>query len=202
MFEIVPHMQYNHNKEKECNMVDYTKLKGSKTEDNLKAAFAGESMARMKYDYYASAAKKEGFEQISAIFTETSGNEKEHAKMWFKYLHEGAVPGTEVNLTDAAAGEHYEEAEMYPEFAKVAREEGFDEIAEAFEGVGKIEKYHEERYLKLLQNVKEGQVFVKEGDKVWQCRNCGHIHVGPEAPELCPVCHHPRAYFELEAKNY
>ena len=177
-------------------------LKGSKTEANLMTAFAGESQARNKYTYYASKAKKEGYEQIAAIFTETANNEKEHAKLWFKLLHDGDVPNTEANLADAAAGENYEWTEMYAEFAKIAKEEGFDRIAYLFEAVGKIEKEHEERYRKLLENVKGGLVFSKNGDMVWVCRNCGHIHIGKSAPEVCPVCAHPKAYFELRAQNY
>ena len=177
-------------------------LKGSKTEANLMTAFAGESQARNKYTYYASKAKKEGYEQIAAIFTETANNEKEHAKLWFKLLHDGDVPNTEANLADAAAGENYEWTEMYAEFAKIAKEEGFDRIAYLFEALGKIEKEHEERYRKLLENVKGGLVFSKDGDMVWVCRNCGHIHIGKNAPEVCPVCAHPKAYFELRAQNY
>ncbi|MGM9874170.1 MAG: rubrerythrin [Bacilli bacterium] len=177
-------------------------LKGSKTEQNLMTAFAGESQARNKYTYYASKAKKEGFEQIAALFLETADNEKEHAKIWFKYLHGGAVPSTEENLLDAANGENYEWTEMYAEFAKVAREEGFKEIAAKFEMVGKIEAAHEQRYLKLLENVKGGKVFIADDVVVWKCRNCGHIHVGKEAPMICPVCSHEKSYFELEAKNY
>lgn len=176
-------------------------LKGSKTEANLLAAFAGESQARNKYTYYASKAKKEGYEQIARIFQETADNEKEHAKIWFKLLHDG-MPGTADNLRDAAAGERYEWTEMYAEFAKTAREEGFDKIADLFEGVGKIEKEHEERYNALLGNVEAGRVFVKEGEQVWQCANCGHLHVGKAAPGVCPVCEHPQAYFQLQAKNY
>ena len=177
-------------------------LKGSRTEANLMAAFAGESQARNKYTYYASKAKKEGYEQIAAIFTETADNEKEHAKMWFKLLHDGGVPDTMTNLKDAAAGENYEWTDMYAEFAKVAKEEGFDKIAYLFEAVGKIEKEHEERYNKLLKNIEEGKVFEYGEIKVWKCRNCGHIHVGLKAPEVCPVCDHPKAYFELKAENY
>lgn len=177
-------------------------LKGSKTEANLLTAFAGESQARNKYTYYASKAKKEGFEQIAAFFTETANNEKEHAELWFKLLHDGAVPTTEVNLKDAADGENYEWTDMYANFAKVAREEGFERIAAMFEGVAKIEKTHEERYLKLLENVKEGKVFSRDGKQAWVCRNCGHIHFGEKAPEVCPVCSHPKAYFELRAVNY
>lgn len=177
-------------------------LKGSKTEANLMTAFAGESQARNKYTYYASKAKKDGYEQIAAIFTETANNEKEHAKLWFKLLHDGDIPNTEANLADAAAGENYEWTEMYAEFAKTAKEEGFDRIAYLFEAVGKIEKEHEERYRKLLENVEGGLVFSKDGDMVWVCRNCGHIHIGKSAPEVCPVCAHPKAYFELRAQNY
>ena len=177
-------------------------LKGSKTEQNLMTAFAGESQARNKYTYYASKAKKDGYEQIAALFLETAENEKEHAKIWFKLLHGGAVPSTEENLADAAAGENYEWTDMYAGFAKEAKEEGFDEIAALFEMVAKIEKEHEERYLKLLANVKDGVVFSKDGDTIWKCRNCGHIVVGKKAPELCPVCAHPKAYFEVKAENY
>ena len=177
-------------------------LKGSRTEANLMAAFAGESQARNKYTYYASKAKKEGYEQIAAIFTETADNEKEHAKMWFKLLHDGGVPDTITNLKDAAAGENYEWTDMYAEFAKVAKEEGFDRIAYLFEAVGKIEKEHEERYVKLLKNIEDGKVFECGEIKIWKCRNCGHIHVGLKAPEMCPVCDHPKAYFELKAENY
>ena len=177
-------------------------LKGSKTEANLMAAFAGESQARNKYTYYASKAKKEGYEQIAAIFTETAENEKEHAKMWFKLLHDGSVPDTMTNLKDAAAGENYEWTDMYASFAETAKEEGFTRIAYLFEAVGKIEKEHEERYRKLVQNIEEGKVFEYGDIKVWKCRNCGHIHVALKAPEVCPVCDHPKAYFELKAENY
>ena len=177
-------------------------IKGTKTEANLLAAFAGESQARNKYTYYASQAKKDGYEQISAIFLETADNEKEHAKMWFKALNGGKVPGTIQNLKDAASGENYEWTEMYKEFAKTAREEGFNEIAEAFEGVAAIEKEHEERYLALLKNIEDGLVFKKDKVAIWKCRNCGHIHVGAKAPEVCPVCNHPRSYFELKATNW
>ncbi len=177
-------------------------LKGSKTEANLMAAFAGESQARNKYTYYASKAKKEGFEQIAGFFAETADNEKEHAKMWFKLLHDGEIPGTEQNLKDAAAGENYEWTDMYAGFAKVAREEGFEKIAAMFELVAKIEKEHEERYLKLLSNLEKDEVFKKSGKMVWKCRNCGHIHYGEKAPEVCPACSHPKAYFELKAENY
>ena len=177
-------------------------LKGSRTEANLMAAFAGESQARNKYTYYASKAKKDGYEQIAAIFEETALNEKEHAKIWFKLLHDGEIPTTMDNLADAANGENYEWTDMYPEFAKVAREEGFDRIAYLFEAVGAIEREHEERYKKLLENVKDGLVFSKDGDKIWKCRNCGHICIGTEAPQICPVCNHPQSYFEVKAENY
>lgn len=177
-------------------------LKGSKTEQNLLTAFAGESQARNKYTYFASKAKKDGYEQIAAIFEETANNEKEHAKMWFKHLHGGAVPSTEENLLAAATGENYEWTEMYKEFAKVAKKEGFLEIAKQFEGVAKIEAEHEKRYRALLENVKKNKCFVKKEVKVWVCRNCGHRHVGKQAPKVCPVCAHPQAYFEVEANNY
>ena len=177
-------------------------LKESKTYENLMTAFAGESQARNKYTYYASKAKKDGYEQIAAIFEETANNEKEHAKLWFKYLHNGDVPTTMDNLKDAAAGENYEWTDMYDKFAKVAREEGFTRIALLFEGVAKIEKEHEERYRKLLANVKDGLVFSRDGDRIWQCRNCGHIVIGKEAPKLCPVCAHPQSYFEIKKENY
>ena len=176
-------------------------LKGSKTEKNLQAAFAGESQAHTKYQYFASKAKKEGYEQIAEIFLETSMNEKEHAKLWFKYLHDG-VPTTAENLLAAAEGENYEWTDMYEEFAKVAEEEGFKEIAFKFRAVGAIEKKHEERYRKLLDNVKNGVVFVSKDVAIWKCRNCGHIVTGKYAPEVCPVCNHPRSYFELRATNY
>ncbi len=177
-------------------------LKGSKTEANLMTAFAGESQARNKYTYYASKAKKEGYEQIAAIFLETAENEKEHAKMWFKLLHDGEIPTTTENLKDAAAGENYEWTDMYAGFAKTAKEEGFDRIAYLFEAVGKIEKEHEERYKKLLENVEDGLVFSRDGDKIWKCRNCGHICIGKEAPSVCPVCEHPQSFFEIKAENY
>ena len=177
-------------------------LKGSKTEKNLMEAFAGESQARNKYTYFASKAKKEGFEQIAAIFQETADNEKEHAKMWYKLLNGGEISDTMTNLQAAADGENYEWTDMYAEFAKTAREEGFDNIAFFFEEVGKIEKEHEQRYLKLLDNVKNGNVFEAGEVKVWKCRNCGHIVVGTKAPEVCPVCAHPKAYFEIKAENY
>jgi rubrerythrin len=177
-------------------------LKGTKTEKNLLDAFAGESMARNKYTYYASKAKKDGYQQIAQFFEETANNEREHAKIWFKLLHGGEVPTTTTNLDDAANGENYEWTDMYARMAAEAREEGFEEIADKFEMVAKIEKEHEERYRRLLANINEGVVFSREGDKVWICRNCGHIHVGKEAPELCPVCTHPKAYFELRAENF
>ncbi|MDD4699334.1 MAG: rubrerythrin family protein [Oscillospiraceae bacterium] len=176
-------------------------LKGTKSEANLMAAFAGESQARNKYTYYASKAKKDGFEQIAELFLETANNEKEHAKIWFKLLH-GGIADTATNLKDAAAGENYEWTDMYATFAKDARDEGFEELALLFEGVAAIEKIHEERYLKLLENVENGCVFSKDGDKIWKCSNCGHIHIGKEAPDMCPVCAHPKAYFQIEAKNY
>ncbi len=175
-------------------------LKGTKTEANLMAAFAGESQARNKYSYYASKAKKEGYEQIAAFFEETANQEKEHAKMWFKLFH--GIGSTVENLTDAAAGENDEWTDMYPTMAKEAREEGFDEIAALFEGVAAIEKAHEERYKKLLGNLEQGITFSREGDCIWQCRNCGHLHVGPKAPDTCPVCNHPQAYFQLKPENY
>ena len=177
-------------------------LKGSKTEKNLQAAFAGESQARNKYTYFASKAKKEGYEQIAALFLETAENEKEHAKLWFKYLEGGEIKSTEENLKAAAEGENYEWTDMYAEFAKVAEEEGFKEIAAKFRMVGEIEKHHEERYLALLKNVKEGKVFISEDVVIWKCRNCGHIVVGKKAPAVCPVCSHPQSYFELEVKAY
>ena len=176
-------------------------LKGTKTEKNLMAAFAGESEARNKYSYYASKAKKDGYVQIAKIFEETAANEKEHAKIWFKLLKDG-IGATDVNLADAAAGENYEWTEMYPTFAKEAREEGFTHIAYLFEEVAKIEKEHEERYKKLLANIEEGIVFSRDNDAIWQCSNCGHIVVGKKAPEVCPVCAHPQAYFEIKAENY
>ena len=176
-------------------------LKGSKTEANLMTAFAGESQARNKYTYYASKAKKDGYVQIAAIFEETANNEKEHAKMWFKLLH-GGIGDTVDNLKDAAAGENYEWTDMYAGFAKTAREEGFDHIADLFEGVAKIEKEHEERYLKLVKNLEEGLVFSRDGDVIWQCANCGHIVIGKKAPEVCPVCAHPQAYFQIKAEDY
>lgn len=177
-------------------------LKGTKTEQNLMTAFAGESQARNKYTYFASKAKKEGFEQIAAIFTETANNEKEHAKLWFKLLEGGAIKSTAENLLAAAEGENYEWTDMYANMAKDAREEGFDHIAYLFEQVAKIEEQHENRYRALLANVKEESVFKKDGEQMWICRNCGHVHYGSEAPEVCPVCAHPKAYFELRCENY
>ena len=177
-------------------------FESSQTKKNLEAAFAGESQATNKYAYYASKAKKEGYVQISNIFSETSGNEREHAKMWFKYLHDGAVLDTLTNLKDAASGENDEWTDMYPGFAATAEEAGFTEIAAKFRMVGEVEKHHEERYLKLVERVEKGEVFEREGVKVWKCLNCGHLHVGPKAPELCPVCLHPKSYFEQQAVNY
>ncbi len=177
-------------------------LKGSKTEKNLQEAFAGESQARNKYTYFASKAKKDGYEQIAAIFEETAANEKEHAKIWFKYLNGGAVPDTAANLAAAADGENFEWTDMYARMAKEAREEGFTEIAEKFEKVGAIEKTHEERYRALLAKVEGGVVFSREGDAIWECRNCGHIVVGKTAPTVCPVCDHPQSYFMVRATNY
>lgn len=177
-------------------------FKGSKTEKNLQIAFAGEAQARTKYTYYASQAAKEGYEQIASLFMETAENEKEHAKLWFKYLHGGSVPSTIENLADAAAGENYEWTDMYKKMAEEALEEGFTEIAAKFKLVAKIEAEHEKRYLKLLENVKEGKVFIAPDVAIWKCRNCGHIHVGKEAPTTCPACNHPKSYFELRAENY
>lgn len=177
-------------------------LKGSRTEANLMAAFAGESQARNKYTYYASQAKKDGYVQIASIFEETAKNEMEHAKIWFKLLHDGAVPTTTENLKDAADGENFEWTDMYAKFAAEAKEEGFDRIAYLFEAVGKIEKEHEERYRKLLANIEGGLVFSRDGDMIWQCSNCGHIVVGKNAPKVCPVCAHPESYFQIKAENY
>ncbi len=177
-------------------------LKGSKTEQNLMAAFAGESQARNKYTYYASKAKKDGYVQIAKIFEETAANEKEHAEIWFKLLHGDKIPDTMTNLEDAANGENYEWTDMYAGFAQTAREEGFDKIATLFELVAKIEKEHEERYRKLLNNIKEGIVFSRDGDTIWQCSNCGHIVIGKKAPEICPVCSHAKAYFQIKPENY
>ncbi len=179
-----------------------SELKGTKTEANLMAAFAGESQARNKYTYYASVAKKEGYVQIANLFEETANNEKEHAKIWFKQLHDGGIPDTATNLLDAANGENYEWTDMYAKFAKEAKEEGFTKIAYLFEAVGKIEKEHEERYRKLLANVEGNAVFIKGEKVIWQCANCGHIHIGEKAPEVCPVCDHPKAFFQVLAKNY
>jgi rubrerythrin len=177
-------------------------IKGTKTEANLKTAFAGESEARNKYTYYASKARKEGYVQIANIFEETANNEKEHAKLWFKFLHNGDVPATTVNLKDAADGENYEWTDMYAGFAKTAKEEGFNEIAALFAGVAKVEKEHEERYRKLLANIEGGLVFSRDGEMIWQCNNCGHIAIGKKAPEVCPVCNHPQAHFQLKPENY
>ena len=177
-------------------------LKGTKTEQNLREAFAGESMATNKYTYYASKAKKDGYQQIAAIFEETAKNEREHAKIWFKLLHDGAVPMTDVNLADAAEGENFEWTDMYDRMAKEADEEGFHDLAEQFRGVAAIEKSHEERYRALLKNVETKAVFEKSGVTVWECRNCRHIVVGTAAPEVCPVCKHPQAYFEVRKENY
>ncbi len=177
-------------------------LKGTQTEKNLQTAFAGESQAHTKYEYYASQAKKDGYTQIQNIFLETSKNEKEHAKLWFKALNGGAVPETSDNLLDAANGEHYEWTEMYAEFAETARKEGFADLAELFDGVAGVEKEHEERYRKLIERIEAGEVFQREGVYAWKCNNCGHIHIGKEAPMVCPVCNHPREYFEIRAENY
>ena len=178
------------------------KLKGTKTEKNLMEAFAGESMARNKYTYFASRAKKDGYVQMAAIFEETAANEKEHAKIWYKYLNGGSVSDTVANLQDAAEGENYEWTDMYARMAREAREEGFDEIADKFEMVAAIEKHHEERYRKLLKNIEDKKVFTKDGDAVWQCSNCGHIVIGKQAPEICPVCDHPQSFFQVLAENY
>ena len=177
-------------------------LKGTKTEKNLMEAFAGESQARNKYTYFASKAKKEGYEQIAAIFLETAGNEKEHAELWFKYLNGGQLNDTVANLIEAADGENFEWTDMYDRMAKEADEEGFKEIAAKFRMVGAIEKHHEERYRKLAQNIKDGVVFSSDGDRIWVCRNCGHVVIGKKAPEVCPCCLHPKSYFELKAENY
>lgn len=178
-------------------------LRGTKTEKCLQDAFAGESMARMKYTYYSSQAKKDGYVQISNIFAETAGNEKEHAELWFKWLHpDNKIPDTIANLKDAAAGEHYETTEMYPGFAKIAKDEGFDEISQQFEGAGKVESAHEARYKKLLSNIEEGKVFERDVEVIWQCSNCGHLQKGKAAPKECPVCKHAQAYFQLMDDNY
>lgn len=179
-----------------------SELKGSKTYDNLMTALAGESMARNKYDWFASRAKKDGYEQIASIFSETANNEKEHAKLWYKYLNGGSVSDTLTNLHIAADGENYEWTDMYKHFAEVAREEGFTEIAEKMEGVAKIEAEHEARYRKFIENLEKGLVFAREGKRVWMCRNCGHLYIGEAAPEKCPVCDHPQAYFEIKKENY
>ena len=193
----VPGTKFNEVADRSLN-----ELKGSKTEQNLMEAFAGESMARNKYTYFASKAKKEGFVQIANLFEETAANEREHAKIWYKYLHGGSVADTASNLKDAADGENQEWTDMYARMAREAREEGFLEIAERFEMVGAIEKHHEERYRKLLKNIDDKKVFSKDGDAIWQCANCGHIVVGKQAPEECPVCNHPQAYFQVLAENY
>ena len=179
-----------------------SRFKGTKTEKNLMEAFAGESQARNKYTYFASKAKKDGYEQIAQIFLETADNEKEHAKIWFKLLNDGDIPSTTENLQSAADGENYEWTDMYDKMAEEAREEGFNDVAFLFEAVGKIEKEHEARFKKLLENVENGLVFSKDGDKIWKCRNCGHIVIGNQAPEICPVCKHPKAFFEIKAENY
>lgn len=176
-------------------------LKGTRTEANLMSAFAGETQAFAKYTYYASKAKQDGYEQIAAIFNETASQEREHAELWFKYLKNG-IPDTSSNLNDAASGEHFEWVEMYAEFARAAREEGFNEIAALFERVASVEKSHEDRYRRLIGNMENGLVFSREGDTVWQCRNCGHIHIGKSAPQVCPVCKKPQGYFEIKAENY
>ncbi len=177
-------------------------LKGTKTEKNLQEAFAGESQARNKYTYFASKARKDGYEQIAAIFEETALNEKEHAKIWFKYLEGGAIKDTKSNLEAAAAGENFEWTDMYDRMAKEAEEEGFDEIAAKFRMVGAIEKHHEERYKKLVENLEEGVTFSRDDERIWKCRNCGHIVVGKYAPKVCPVCNHPQSFFEIDAQNY
>ena len=178
------------------------RLKGTKTEENLRIAFAGESQAYSKYQFYANKARKDGYQQIGDIFDETAHTEHTHAKIWFKLLHDGDVPDTLTNLADAAAGENYEWTDMYEEFAKVAREEGLNDIAALFDKVGAIEKTHEERYRKLIGNIEEGIVFSRDDDRIWQCMECGHIVIGKKAPAICPVCKHPQAYFEIEAHNY
>jgi rubrerythrin len=177
-------------------------LKGSKTESNLLAAFAGESQARNKYTFYGAAARKAGYQQIGDLFDKTAANEKEHAELWFKYLHNGGMPDTASSLIDAAAGEHYEWTEMYKQFAEVAEEEGFKEIAAVMRMIANVEKEHEERFRKLTVNLQENKVFTKDGEVVWICRNCGHLHVGKSAPQICPACKHPQAYFEVRAENY
>ena len=189
-------------KKTEVKEMAANKYTGTQTEKNLQEAFTGESQARNKYTYFASVAKKEGYEQMSALFLKTADNEKEHAKMWFKLLNGGEIPGTVENLKAAAEGENYEWTDMYEKMAEEARAEGFNHIAYLFEAVGKIEKEHEARFKKLLENVEDGLVFSKDGDRIWKCRNCGHIVVGKQAPEVCPVCNHPKAYFEIKAENY
>ncbi len=191
-----------HAKAEKFQEIDYAALKGTKTEANLATAFAGESQAHTKYLYYASKARKDGYQQIAALFEETALNEKEHAKMWFKMLHGGEIPTTTTNLADAAAGENYEWTDMYAEMAKVAIEEGFPAIAAKMRGVAAIEKRHEERYRKLLKNIEDKVVFAKDQSAIWQCRNCGHIVIGKQAPDVCPVCDHPQSYFELSATNF
>ena len=182
--------------------MDYSKLKGTKTEKNLLAAFAGESQAAVKYGYYAAKARKEGYHQIAGIFDETSGNEREHAKLWYKALHNGDVPPTDNNLLDAAEGEHHEWTEMYKEFAETAKEEGFTGLAKQFAEVAQVEKHHEERYRTLLANIKDNKVFAREEKQVWICRNCGHLHDAEQAPKMCPVCIHPQGFFEIRCVNY
>lgn len=182
--------------------MDYNKLKGTQTEKNLMEAFAGESQARNKYTYFASKAKKDGYEQIASIFEETANNEKEHAKLWFKYLNNGDVPSTEENLKAAAEGENFEWTDMYDGFAKTAEEEGFAELAAKFRMVAAIEKHHEERYRQLLKNINDEVVFSKDEEKIWICRNCGHVVIGKAAPGVCPVCNHPQSFFEVKAENY
>jgi len=194
-----PETDHTENNQRRRNIMN---LQGSQTEKNLQTAFAGETQARTKYTYYASQAKKDGFVQIAQLFEETAENEKEHAKIWFKLLHGGKVPTTPENLLDAAAGENYEWTDMYAGFAETAEAEGFTEIARLFRAVGEIEKTHEERYRKLLANIEGGLVFSRDGDCIWECSNCGHIHIGKQAPEVCPVCNHPQSYFRMKAENY
>ncbi len=177
-------------------------IKGTRTEANLQTAFAGESQARNKYTYYSEKAKEDGYEQIARIFRETADNEKAHAKLWFKLLHDDGIPATPTNLEDAANGEHFEWTDMYADFAQIAKEEGFDDIAFLFKGVAEIEKRHEERFRMLLKNVNDGFVFTKDGDAIWICSNCGYVHIGKSAPKVCPICKYPQAYFNIEAQNY
>lgn len=191
-----------HAKANKMEMIDSEKLKGTKTEANIQAAFSGESQAHTKYLYYASKAKSEGYEQIAGFFTETSINEKEHAKLWFKILHGGVIPTTTTNLENAADGENYEWTDMYDQMAKDAIEEGFKGIATKFKLVGSVEKHHEERYRKLLKNIEDQVVFSRDGDAIWQCRNCGHIVIGKKAPEFCPTCNHPKSFFQLQENNF